>query len=392
MPAELFPLLKDLLEIPRQLMQRKRLDEGEGVDYSSDKWRKQVRETVERLHPEKMQLKLVEAVDETPSTKTFRFTRVDGPLPPFRAGQYVNLFLSVNGVATSRPYSISSPPQHDTLDLTVRVKPDGFVSGYLLDHAQVGQTFESSGPAGRFYIEPLIERGEWVFIAGGSGITPFMSMLRDQANKGWPRKIHLIYGSRNLEETIFRSAIDRLARKNPQFNYALVLSEPEENYRGVRGFITEHIIGKHVGPLKGKTLFICGPNALYDFVLPELQKLDVEEHRIRREAYGPPADITQTPGWPAQVKADSRFTLQIEGGGSMDVLAGEPLINALERQGRQIPALCRSGECSYCRSKLLSGRVFMPPQTGVRESDRLNGYIHPCVSYPISDLSIRLPS
>ena len=70
--------------------------------------------------------------------------------------------------------------------------------------------------------------------------------------------------------------------------------------------------------------------------------------------------------------------------------AGEPLMNTLERYGFVVPAVCRSGECSACRIPLLSGKVFMPAHTGLRESDRQHGHIHACVSYPLEDLRIRL--
>jgi ferredoxin len=70
--------------------------------------------------------------------------------------------------------------------------------------------------------------------------------------------------------------------------------------------------------------------------------------------------------------------------------AGEPLLNAFDRSGLVVPALCRSGECSVCRVRLVAGEVFVPSQATVRESDRKAGYIHSCVSYPIDNLKIRI--
>jgi ferredoxin len=72
------------------------------------------------------------------------------------------------------------------------------------------------------------------------------------------------------------------------------------------------------------------------------------------------------------------------------VAAGEPLLNSLERYGVVVPAICRAGECSACRTRLLSGQVYQPAHTGLRESDRQYGYIHACVSYPLQDLEIRI--
>ncbi len=370
-------------------LRSRRVRDAEGPDYTSDDYRNSVRRVVQRLHPSYMKIKVVEIIEETASTKTFRFERLDGEFPPFRAGQYVNLFVEIDGVHTSRPYSISSAPGSETLDLTVRRKPDGFVSGFLLERVKVGDEMVSTGPAGQFYHEPLIDRGDLVFLAGGSGITPFMSLLRDHASKNWPVKIHMLYGSRTLADTVFAGELDAFSKDNPRFNYALVLSEPEEEYKGVRGFLTADLIRKHVGNLEGCTFMLCGPNAMYDFVLQELRELEIPGHKIRKEAYGPPENPASMPGWPEDIKKTDVFSVQVENGPTIEATAGEPLINSLERHGVKTPALCRSGECSHCRIKLLEGKVYMPPDTGIRQSDREQGYIHSCVSYPLSDLKIR---
>ena len=103
-------------------------------------------------------------------------------------------------------------------------------------------------------------------------------------------------------------------------------------------------------------------------------------------------------GWPARwtlgakaYPSDTVFSVHVEGRQAIQAPAGEPLLNSLERYGLAVPAVCRAGECSACRTRLLAGRVFQPAHTGLRESDRVYGYIHACVSYPLEDLTIRLP-
>jgi ferredoxin len=140
----------------------------------------------------------------------------------------------------------------------------------------------------------------------------------------------------------------------------------------------------------GKTFYICGPHVMYDFCLAALEELGVPPHKIRRELYGPPADVAKEPGWPEGLLPDAVFSVEVTGQKKIRAQAGEPLLNTLERYGIIVPAVCRSGECSACRIRLLSGRVFMPAHTGLRESDRQHGYIHACASYPLEDLRIRL--
>jgi ferredoxin len=124
--------------------------------------------------------------------------------------------------------------------------------------------------------------------------------------------------------------------------------------------------------------------------LKELEKLGIPKRKIRTEVYGPPKDVITQPGWPRDVKPEDVFTVRIKNGKSIPAKASEPLMISLERTGVVIPALCRSGECSLCRTKLLSGRVFQPEGVRLRKSDRQFGYIHPCMAYPLTDLEILL--
>jgi ferredoxin-NADP reductase len=337
-----------------------------------------------------MRLLVSEVIDETPSSKTFRLKRLDGEIPPFRAGQYINLFVDVDGVLTSRPYSIASPPDQPWLEITIRDRRNGFVAPYLLHEVKSGAELESTGPAGHFYHEPLIDGDNLVFLAGGSGITPFMSIIRYGIWQEQPPRIHLIYGSRSTKDVIYGDELASLAQACSNLSYTLVISEPPSDYTGETGFLDADLIRRHVGETQDKTYYLCGPNVMTDFCHAALLELGVPEHRIRRELYGPPADVTLEPGWPEGLPVDARFAVAVEGRKTLRVMAGEPLLNALERYGLIVPAVCRSGECSACRIRLLSGRVYMPPHTGLREADRTHHYIHACVSYPLTDLVIRL--
>ena len=145
-----------------------------------------------------------------------------------------------------------------------------------------------------------------------------------------------------------------------------------------------------LGDLEDKTYYLCGPRAMYDFCLPELEGLGIPKSRLRREAYGTPVDITKDAGWPQDVKGKDSFVMQVKGKGEFPARAEEPLLVALEKGGLVVPALCRSGECSMCRVKLLAGKVFQPPGVLLRRSDRQFGYIHSCAAYPLEELEISL--
>ncbi len=358
-----------------------------GVDYDLDQCG--AHRFIDRLHPARIDLKVAEVIPETPSTRTLRLVPAAGPLPPFQAGQYISLFVEVDHVRTSRPYSLSSPPnQIGFYEITVRRVKGGLVSNYLLDQVGPGDSLTASGPAGHFYHNPLFHQKNMVCLAGGSGITPFYSMIREILECGLDRTVSLIYGSRTADEIIFHDHLTGLARRFDNFSYLPVVENPASGWDGPTGYITRQVIQGAVGDLGEKTFYLCGPQAMYDFCLAELAALGVLRRRIRTEVYGPPLNVTAAPNWPAEVSAEDSFEVRVQGGPTFTAQAAEPLLAGLERAGLTVPSLCRSGECSQCRVRVLYGKVFQPAGALVRRSDKRYGYVHACVSYPLTDLEI----
>ena len=152
--------------------------------------------------------------------------------------------------------------------------------------------------------------------------------------------------------------------------------------------ITADLIRETIGHPEGKTFYLCGPQGMYDFCISECGKLGVPGRKIRREVYGAPLHISQSPGWPDDIREEDLFKIKITGKEAVQGRAGTPLMTTLEKEGILVPSICRSGECSMCRVKVLSGRVFQPAGALVRKSDQKYGYVHSCVSYPLEDLEI----
>jgi ferredoxin len=178
-----------------------------------------------------------------------------------------------------------------------------------------------------------------------------------------------------------------LAHRN--FTWDLVVSEPGSSCSGLKGFINAGLIKERLDGLDW-TFFVCGPEAMYQFCLLELGKLPISARKTKVEVMGAPKNIVSHPGWPENVKAGDVFKVAMKGRKTISAPASEPLMISLERAGVAIPALCRSGECSLCRTKLLSGKVYQPNGVKMRKSDRAFGYIHPCMAYPITDIEILL--
>ena len=360
-----------------------------GSDFTSEKGA--VAAYINRLHPARLNLRVSDIFEDTATTKTLRLVAVDQELPPFQAGQYIALFLEIDGIRTSRPFSISSQPnQTGYYDITVKRVENGLVSNYLLDHVNRGDELVSSGPEGNFYFNPIIHKNTMVCIAGGSGITPFMSMIREIVDCGLDRTVHLFFGNRTDDDIIFHEELTDLSERFDNIYYVPVIEDPGAGFEGACGYVTGQLIRKLIGDIADKSFFICGPQGLYDFCLPELKGMGIPRRKIRQEMYGAPLNIWEYPGWPQTVDANDTFSIKLKDGRQFEASARESLLVALEKNDTVVPSTCRSGECSMCRVKILSGKVFQPAGVPVRQSDRQFGYVHSCMSSPIDNLEILL--
>ena len=351
-----------------------------------------------KLHPDYQQLVIDEVIPhEGAKTKTFVFRRADGEaFPYFRAGQYLSLKLPLEDSFVTRAYSLCSSPK-DALKgraaITVRSNPGGFAADKLLAALKPGDEVIASDPQGFFYYEDLRDAKHVVGLAGGSGITPFLSMayaLRDGAEDF---ELTLLYGSRDEESILFKKELDEVAAACPKFRVVHVLSD-EEKAGYEHGFITAELIKKYAPADAEYSVFLCGPEGMYRFLKPEIEKLALPERLFRRKMI----DVTKTPweldGYPQQCR-DKIFNLTVRQGNreyKLSASANETVLTAIERAGIKAPSRCRSGECGWCRSRMLEGSVFIPQENELRRwADKEYGYIHPCSSFPTSDIVLEVP-
>ena len=365
-----------------------------------------VNRLAQKLHPNRQFLKIEKIIEETPTTKTFRLIpnleKGTKELAYFQAGQYLSIKANINGHEITRPYSIASSPK-DALngfyDITIKKLPNGFLTDFIWENWKEGSEVITSAPLGFMYWSPIRDSKSIVAIAGGSGITPFLSMAREICYGSFKDEgisMRLIYGCSDEKEIIFKQQFETLAKQFPdRFSFVLVMICEVVNLKGCEmGFITKEIIRKYSDP-SNDSYFMCGPAAMYDFVCKELSELDVPLKRIRREAYGEIKDPKKFMDFPKDA-ADKIFTILVRNKQetlTIKASSHESLLVALERAKFKVPSACRSGECQFCRTLLLKGNVWCSPESdGRREADKKFGYIHPCVSFPLSDLELLLPN
>lgn len=356
-----------------------------------------INENAKRLHPDYQKMTISKVIDHAGAgAKTYVFKADKAAY--FRAGQYLSIALEIDGSVLTRPYSISSSPKW-TKDgkyaITVRRTPNGFASDWILDNWKAGDEVTVSEPLGNFFYEELRDSYNVIALAGGSGITPFLSMAYAIRDKAEDFNLTILFGNRTEDSILFKDEIDAIAKECDKVKVVHVLSE-EEKDGFEHGFINADIISKYAPSDKDYSVFMCGPEAMYRFAEGELKKLGLDRKHVRRELLGVTKKVWEKNGYPSEAKGKT-FSVTVRMGEDEKVIpasADEPVLVAIERAGIATPSRCRSGECGWCRSKLVSGKIFVPEENdeGRRRSDKQNGYIHPCSSFALSDLVLEVPA
>lgn len=355
------------------------------------------------LHPKRQYLRIAEIIDRAEDCKSYVLVpdeeKGSKALAWFGAGKYLTVFENIEGMPITRAYSISSSPK-DSLEgkyvLTIKLVEGGLMSQFIFDTWAIGKSVEVSAPSGNFEYQELRDAKKVICLAGGSGITPFVSMANAIADGDEDFEMTLIYGSRNADSILFKDELEELAARCDKIKVVHVLSDEDakagEGFE--KGFITSELIKKYAPENEKYSIFLCGPQQMYAFVDKELEKLGLEKKYIRHEMFGefhnPGSQADYPEGVPEKVKI--RVTIQdntyeIEGS------SNDSVMQILEKNGISAPARCRSGECGFCHSHLISGKVYVPKALEYRRlADYKFGCIHPCCSFPLTDLEINVPA
>lgn len=358
-----------------------------------------VNELAKRLHPDRQYMKVTKVTELCDAT-CYRLEpdieKGTHECAVFKAGRYLNVFLTIEGMKVNRAYSISSSAK-DARDgfyeITIKGVKDGLVSNYVLDHWKVGSSAEVSGPTGFFTYSSLRDAETVIGVAGGSGITPFLSMAKAIADNDEDFNLVLLYGSRDSSSILFKEDFDELQKRSDKIKVIHVLSDEEkEGYE--HGFITAELISKYAPSDKPYSVFLCGPQAMYKFVDAQLETLHLPVKYIRHELFGEVHNPSQYADYPAAEETTVKITVKIrDESKTVSGSINASVMQILEKNGIAVPARCRSGECGFCHSLLISGKVYIPKSVdGRRLADFKYGYIHPCVSFPLSDLEIEVPA
>lgn len=313
----------------------------------------------------------------------------------FEPGQYLTLKRGTGPDEARRSYSICAAPG-EALRVGVRRVPRGLFSPWMTGVLQVGDTLDVMEPQGRF--GQVLAKGapaHVLLIAGGSGITPILSILRTLLAQNDRTRCTLLYGNRNAASTMFKEEIEDLKNLHltrlalhPVFSREQVDS-PLYSGRLDRERLLR-FLGTLIDPSDVDQAFICGPHAMNDEAEAALRSAGIAPERIHVERFGLPPGHVDSPAahQPQPGDADAAQVTLVRDGLTRDFFfrKGDPsILDAAVREGLDAPFSCKSGVCATCRAKLLEGQVRMDRNFALEKADLEAGFILTCQAHPTTD-------
>jgi ring-1,2-phenylacetyl-CoA epoxidase subunit PaaE len=319
----------------------------------------------------------------------------------FTQGQYLTLRTQIEGQDLRRSYSICAGVDDGELRVGVRKVNGGVFSNWINAHLQPGDTIQVMAPQGRFFV-PLDAQAHrhHLGIAGGSGITPILSIMKTALHREPQSRFTLIYGNRQLKSTMFKEEIEDL--KNRYMTRLVlhhVFSDEHSDAPLNRGLMNREKIGDFLASVvPARTIdhaYICGPFQMNDEAEAALLAAGVPEERIHIERFGvalPAASGGAAVGaviheaQPGDAEA-ARIVIVRDGlQREISFAKGQPsILDAASAAGLEVPFSCTSGVCGTCRAKLIEGEVRMERNFALDKAEVANGFVLTCQAHPLTE-------
>lgn len=349
--------------------------------------------------PPSRTLEVVRAFQETADARTLELRDPRGPIA-FRAGQFLTLHVEIDGVEHRRAYSISSAPgSGDRIRITVKRIAGGRVSRHVVERLAEGARLVAHGPSGSFVLPARRgPRRHVILVAGGSGITPIASILRDALGRDPDTRFTLIYGNRSESDVIFAGELADLAATHAaQLSVLHVLSAPTTDAACIRGIPDAETLGEIVEQrqLLGRDdgdeaplVMTCGPAPMMSAVRAVFEARGVEPAQIFEEKFLSPAERS------GAGRASGPQLVTIRTGArarAVTVAPDQTVLEAALARGVALPFSCQMGGCGACRVKG-SGELAMDEPHCLSAGEVRDGYVLTCIARALGPAAIELPA
>jgi ring-1,2-phenylacetyl-CoA epoxidase subunit PaaE len=352
-------------------------------------------EKKEELHsgPTYYELVVKNIIQETKDAISIVFESPAGENIKYKSGQFLTLIVSVQGKEVRRAYSLYSSPFVDQ-DLAVTVKrvDNGLISNWLPDHLKTGLKLKVMEPMGQFTTEyNKANKRHIIMFAGGSGITPMMSISKSILSQEPDSICSLIYCNRDVDSIIFKNKFDTLQTTyEGRLHVIHVLDNAPMNWQGYSGLLNHDMLTKLFERIPDwgidkTTYLMCGPEGMMKNVDTLLEARHIPKEKIFKESFVQGTidkDAKKEPEQGNELK-ERVVTIRYDGQEyKVTVPPNKAILETALDQGIDLPYSCQSGLCTACRGKALSGKVKLDEEEGLSPSERAEGYVLTCVGHP----------
>ena len=342
-------------------------------------------------------LRVAEIIPETAEANSIRF-EIPGELRErfaFKAGQHLTLRTMLGGEEVRRNYSLCTAPDDSDWLVTVKRIGGGLFSNWVGDQLKPGDTVDVMPPHGSFTTEfDASTARHLVGIAGGSGITPVMSLIRTLLKQEPNSRFTLLYGNRDSSSIIFLEALAGLKDKHlgrlEVYHFLDAEEQDIDLFNGMldRARLDEAIDHLVLGAADVDGWFICGPGPMMDAAEGALLDRSIAKERIHIERFTadrPPGSVTREIA-ELQTKAEGvTVSVTLDGRTRKVPFTAGNILDSARASGLPAPFACKAGVCATCRAKVTKGKVEMAARYGLTDEEVADGYVLTCQSVPLGD-------
>lgn len=344
-----------------------------------------VNQLAQKIFPDSFRVKVKEIVNENLTVKTFRLEILGESeflYPIFQPGQYITLEVLIGESIYTRAYSISCSSSHfakNELQITIWKQKDGIVSNYFYEQVQVGDEFVARGPFGEFTYHEIRDCNHIIAAVDGHGIASILSMAESILEGSISAELTILYQAPTFQDLVFKEKLDRLCDSSDAIQVVYILEEEREGF--VFGKIHKELVQQY--QKSGNSYFVSGTISLYQSFNDILKELNIPNQYVRHELYRDYKVPVSGEQFQLTVFTQDREI-------HIPCFGNQSLLQVMEKEGIVTPRRCGVGVCGICNSFLLQGEVLTKEETIVSAKQSCCT-IHPCSTYPLSDLVIQLP-
>jgi ring-1,2-phenylacetyl-CoA epoxidase subunit PaaE len=342
-------------------------------------------------------LRVAEVVAETEEANSIRFEVPEGLEDVFRfkAGQHLSVRAEIKGEEIRRNYSLCVAPSEGQLKVTVKRIADGVFSNWIGDNLKAGDTLDVMTPHGSFTVDfNATAKRRYVAFAGGSGITPVMSLVKTALEAEPTSRFTLFYGNRDANSIIFLEALAALKdRYLGRFELYHFLSEEEGDVDLFNGMLDRETCDEAIEHLVEDVSaidawFICGPGPMMDAAEAALTERGVARDRIHIERFlagRPSAALAAQMAQLQEKAAGLKLSVTLDGRTRKVEFTEANILDSVREAGLPAPFACKAGVCATCRAKVTKGKVEMAARYGLTDEEIAAGYVLTCQSVPVGE-------